>query len=55
MLLLGVGDIWVGIVSEIWNYRNIVVFLERTRRFSGGFYSGTKEDLVLDHGKEKIG
>jgi len=26
MLLLGAGGIWVGIVSEIWNYGNRVVF-----------------------------
>jgi len=26
MLLLGVGGIWVGIIGEIWNHRNRVVF-----------------------------
>jgi len=26
MLLLGVGGIWVGIIGEIWNHRNIVAF-----------------------------
>jgi len=33
----------------------IRLFLEWMRRFSGGFYGGTKEDLVLGHGKGKIG
>jgi len=26
MLLLDVGGIWVGIIGEIWNHRNRVVF-----------------------------
>jgi len=49
------GDIWVGIVSEIWNHRNEVVFWEWMGTPSGGFYFNTKENLVLDHGKRKVG
>jgi len=26
MLLLGAGGIWVGIIGEIWNHRNMMVF-----------------------------
>jgi len=26
MLLLGTGGIWVGIIGEIWNHGNMVVF-----------------------------
>jgi len=26
MLLLSVGGIWVGIIGEIWNHRNMIVF-----------------------------
>jgi len=56
MLLSGVGGrggIWLGIVREIWNHRNRVVFWEWAGRSSGGLYCGTKEDLILGHGKKK--
>jgi len=56
MLLSGVGGgIWVGIVSEIWNNGNRVVFENRQVDLMEVFYCGTKEDLVLGHSKRKIG
>jgi len=55
MLLLGAGGIWVGIIGEIWNHRNKVIFKNGCVDLIEFFYCGTKEYLVLDYGKEKIG
>jgi len=54
MLLLVGGGVWVGIIGEIWNHRNMVIFKKGCVDLVEFFYCSTKEDLVLDYDRGKI-